>query len=459
MSARIRLGVIAALALLAFPATTHAQGIYLPGGGAPHATMGGASTATPIDAIGSLYWNPAAIGRLGRSEVGIGGGFLFPIIDLDARGPGGRAGRTRSDSGTGLASDLGIVYQPDDSRMTFGMGLFTLGGGGVNYPGDTGNPLLSGIGALGNVQGPIYANMTLMQLAPTAAMKVTDRLVVGFGPTVSVALAGFDPAYFSPPDDSNGDGVGTWATATHTRPYWGGGFRAGLVYSVTDRIDVGFGYTSPQWFETWQSHARTELGQPRTLNLNVTLPAIYSWGVGFRPTDRLLLAVDMRYIDYKNADLFGTPLVEGGLGWDSIFAVAVGSRYQLTDRVALSAGYVYNDNPIPSIGTLFNVQAPAITQHTVSVGSTLNLTDAMALSLGYSYGFQNSLTGPVREARGVGVQFDTQVHTLLFGIQIKFGACGKKLACPTPCDYAAATATAPVEPARPATLPGPPAGG
>ena len=39
--------------------------------------------------------------------------------------------------------------------------------------------------------------------------------------------------------------------------------RAGFVYSVTDRLDVGFGYTSPQWFETWKFHARNEIGLPR----------------------------------------------------------------------------------------------------------------------------------------------------------------------------------------------------
>src|SRR5262249_821764 len=152
-------------------------------------------------------------------------------------------------------------------------------------------------------------------------------------------------------------------TGTHSRPFWGGGFRAGLVYSLTDRLDVGFGYTSKQWYETWKFYARDELGLPRTLTLNVTLPAIYSWGVAYRPTDRLLLATDLRYIDYKNSELFGTRVVDGGLGWRSVFAAAVGGRYQVTDRAALSAGYVYNDNPIPSTGTLFNIQAPAITRH------------------------------------------------------------------------------------------------
>jgi long-chain fatty acid transport protein len=436
MRSGIRLGAVTALALLVLPATVRAQGLYLPGGGAAHLSMGGASTAMPVDAIGALYWNPAAIGRLGRSEVAIGGAFLFPDVHVDATAPGplGRSGRTRSDSGVGIASSLGVVYQPEEGPLTYGLGLATLAGSGVNYPGDTGNPILSGVGPLGNVQGPIASSLTLVQMTPTAAYKVTDRLVVGAGPTIDVAVTSFDPAYFGAPDDANGDGIGTFPTGSHARPFWGGGFRAGLVYSVSDRLDVGFGYTSPQWFETWKYYARNELGRPRTLTLNASLPAIYSWGVGYRPTDRLQLAVDLRYFAYESTELFGTPIREGGLGWQSVFAAALGGRYQVTDRAAVSAGYVYNDNPIPDVGTLFNLQAPAITQHTIAVGATVNLTDSLSASLGYAYGFENSLTGPVREATGAGVKFDTSAQLLTFTMQFRFGACGCGRQPVTPAD-------------------------
>jgi hypothetical protein len=55
-------------------------------------------------------------------------------------------------------------------------------------------------------------------------------------------------------------------------------------------------------------------------------------------------------------------------GGDSVFAVALGAQYELTDRVALRMGYLANENPIPDIATLFNVQLPTINQHQISVG-------------------------------------------------------------------------------------------
>lgn len=431
MRANLRGAALSALALLGLPASMQAQGIYLPGGGAAHLSMGGTSTAKPVDAIGANYWNPAAIGRLGRSEVAVGGAFLFPLTDLESTAINGATGQTRSDSGVGLTSNLGIVIQPQESPFTFGMGLNMIGAGGVNYPGDVNNPILSGIGPLGNVQGPIFASMTLMQVTPSAAFKITDRLIVGAGPVVDIALASFDPAYFGAPDDASGDGIGAFPTGTHSRPFWGGGVRGGLVYSVTDRVDVGFSYSSPQWYESWIFHARNEIGVPKTLTLDVTLPAIYSWGVAFQATDKLLLSTDLRYLDYANSDLFGTAIVDGGLGWRSIFAAATGARYQLTDSLALSAGYVYNDNPIREVGTLFNIQAPVITQHTVTAGTTFNVSDAIAISAGYAYAFPSSLSGPVREAARTGVSFETQAHLLTFTMQFKFGA--------TPCCKPAAT--------------------
>ena len=80
--------VAALVAALALPAIAHAQpGLYLPGNGAVQGGMAGVSTATPLDAIGALYWNPAAIGRLGHNEVSIGGAFIYPDISVSSSVP------------------------------------------------------------------------------------------------------------------------------------------------------------------------------------------------------------------------------------------------------------------------------------------------------------------------------------------------------------------------------------
>ena len=57
---------------------------------------------------------------------------------------------------------------------------------------------------------------------------MTERLSVGAGPTLDLATLRFDPAVVAPPDDANGDGFASYASATHTRAVWGAGFQVGV---------------------------------------------------------------------------------------------------------------------------------------------------------------------------------------------------------------------------------------
>src|SRR3954469_22056212 len=60
--------------------TARAQyGVYLNGAGAASRSMGGASTAAPLSAAGALYWNPASLSGLDRSELEIAPELLFVV--------------------------------------------------------------------------------------------------------------------------------------------------------------------------------------------------------------------------------------------------------------------------------------------------------------------------------------------------------------------------------------------
>src|SRR5271170_3614575 len=95
-----------ALALCVAPARAQI-GVLLTGAGPVNRSMGGASTAAPLDASGALYWNPATISGLKGSEVGFGLEFLYPHAQLSSSvpansfGPGipstGLAGSDHSD--------------------------------------------------------------------------------------------------------------------------------------------------------------------------------------------------------------------------------------------------------------------------------------------------------------------------------------------------------------------------
>lgn len=455
-----RFGVLlAGLLPLLLPAAGRAQGLIVGGSGAMHRSMAGASTAYGVDALGAQYWNPAVITTLPGSEVVIGGEFLLAdthvgsAINANAFGPGNPAttlaGYTRSDSGLGVLSGVAFVYKPDDSPISFGMMTATIAGGGVNFPGDPANPVLAPRGPFNNViLGPQAASMTVISLMPTAAIQLTDRLAVGFTPMLDVSVVSFDPAFFGPLTDANGDGFRSFPTGSHTRPFWGAGFRVGATYQVIDGVHLGASYTSPQWFETWRFNASDELGNPIRFQTRATLPQILSAGVSFTGVEGLVLSADVRWFDYATSNLFGNSVRQGGAGWDSIWAVALGGKYQLTERLSCQLGYLYNQNPVPADLALFNTMLPAVTEHTISAGTYLQATESIGLSLAYIHGFKNSVTGSVLQLNRTTVTLDTEYDSLAFGMHIKFGG---KAPEPRPIPTAATIPTVP--PACPAPCP------
>src|SRR5438270_10990732 len=103
--------VLAVSAWLGAVAPAHAQhGIMLSGGGPVQRSMGGVGTATALDSLGGLFWNPAALSALPKNEMTFGAEFLVPHANLSssvqANNFGPRvppvplAGSTNSDSGS-----------------------------------------------------------------------------------------------------------------------------------------------------------------------------------------------------------------------------------------------------------------------------------------------------------------------------------------------------------------------
>lgn len=97
------------------------------------------------------------------------------------------------------------------------------------------------------------------------------------------------------------------------------------------------------------------------------------------------------------------------------------AQYQLTDKLTLRGGYLYNTNPIRHVTTLFNLQAPAIITNTLTLGLSYQLTENIDLSAAWMHGFRNSISGNIVQQRLANVGFDAQLDTLLFGVNIKFG--------------------------------------
>jgi long-chain fatty acid transport protein len=413
----------------------HAQyGIVLSGAGPDNRAMGGASTAAPLDPSGALYWNPATISGLGDSQVGVGLEALYPHAKLSSSvgansfgagiPPVPLAGTDRSDSGIMALPTVGLVYQPEGSAWTYGFGMFSAGGFAVNYPASTTNPILTPQPPNGLGLGPLSAELQVFQLVPTVSYRLTDQLSVGFAPTLSLATLSLDPAVLTAPDSN-----GAYPEATHGRVFAGGGFQAGIFWVTDCNWNLGASIKSPQWFETFQYEAVNQFGQPRNVDLRFDYPLIASVGTAYTGFERWTLAADFHFIDYQNTPGFDqsgfdrTGAVRG-LGWDNVYAVALGAQYEVTSSLALRAGYTYNTDPIDSANATFNVASPLILEHTLYLGASYKITETFKVSVAYAHAFENSIGGPIVSPLGAipgsSVQDTVSADTFVIGATFKF---------------------------------------
>jgi long-chain fatty acid transport protein len=403
------------LLMLAWSASVRAElGVVISGSGAVNLSMGGAATAAPLSAGGALYWNPATMVALPHSELETGAALLTPHTTVSSFVPAGSVfpglppsiaavpaqtftGSDKGDNGAYPLPNIAGVYKPSDD-WAFGIGLLPTGGFGTNYPGSTSNAVLSPRPPLGIAQGPVMGQFQLVDVIAATAVRVTDKLSFGFAPILALSYLQEDPGIGVVPDFVNG--IATYPSLTHTHIAFGAGFQVGAYWEAPEGWRFGLSYKSTQWMQDFKYESADPLGQPRHDRIRADFPSVASLGVGYAGLERWVLTGDLRYIDYKNTvgfsqSGFGSNLAVRGLGWRSIFAIALGAQFQATDCVSLRLGYSYNQEPVPDQQAFVNIASETIEQHTLYAGASYNVTENLVLSATYMHVFGNSIQGPV----------------------------------------------------------------
>lgn len=399
------------LTVIGFADVASAQfGAQMSSVGAINRSMGGASTAAPLDTLGAFLWNPATISALPNSadmsvELLMPHSKLSSSVAPNAFGPGtppiGFSGSDNSNSGVFPLPDLGIVYQPgswlpfglEEMPISLGLGVLTSGGFGSNFPGSNTNPILTAPAPHGMGVGPIFAQYVMTQIVPTVSIQTTDRLSFGFSPIIDLANLSVDPGILATP---NANGYPPLNNGTYQ---WGAGFQAGAFYKTDNYWQFGASFKSPQWFNEFQFNSRDQNGGQQSVKVPVNAPMILSIGSAYAGYERVLLALDLRYLDYHNTQPFSSSGISStgavnGVGWNNIFALSTGAQYELTNAVSVRAGYSFNTNPISNSNTFFNAATPLDITQGIYCGGSWSLTERFKVSLAYMHLFANTISGP-----------------------------------------------------------------
>ncbi|MBX7165632.1 MAG: outer membrane protein transport protein [Pirellulales bacterium] len=321
MDAIRRLGLLVLVAWLALAASRQARaqsfGIELhntlmPASGG----MAGASLSRPQDVQSAINGNPATLTQFRGTQFGMGGAWAEPTYNITQLAPLPLVGvspysdRSGTPGGTvpniGVTQDLSALGLP----ATFGMGLMTSAGAGVDF---RGVPASNGTSA----------QYLALDVVTGMGIDVTQRLSLGAGLTLG-------NSFLDGPFTDTGGMV----------PAYGLRGTLGANYAVSEFTTAGAYWQTDKHF-TFDDAASVGAPFNRTFDVEFEHPENFGLGLANNSlaSGRLLLAVDVLYKLYGEADFLDRL-------YDNQWVYQFGMQYSATKRLRLRTGYAYNENPM-----------------------------------------------------------------------------------------------------------------
>jgi len=372
------------ISLLVIPVVYGTNGDNLIGVGPVSRSLGGTGIAAPQESVTAIFQNPAALGACpcGQKSESVFGGTLFdPSVHAKITTPWGvYEGDSKHEPF--VIPAVGVTMALDE-KTRFGVGAYGVSGMGVDYRGNQWD--MDGNAANG-FEGDIYTKIEIMKFAGMLSYQVLEDLAIG---------ASANMAY---------NNLDLGAGGTHDYSFGG---QLGVLYSL-GMVDLGASYTLPQE----SSHARvanfdSSMGSTSLDTLKLESPAMYGVGIAVKPTEKWMLELDTKYLDWENATGYKD------FDWESQWAFAVGAQYMPVSKVALRIGYNYAKNPVkehngwnpagmseiqgtavPTMGfeMMRVVGLPAIVENHLTLGIGYLIAEDVMLNLGYIHAFEDSIT-------------------------------------------------------------------
>ena len=325
-----------------------------------------------VDRPSAVFYNPAGMNQLEGNSMSTGGSLIVPRTTYNSFDTGHE---TEMNHHTYFAPDFFITHKISD-KLAAGFGFFCLFGLTTDWP--------------ENWEGRFIATYTKLKtyfLNPAISWQVHPRLslAVGFDYVFSnvemkrainlseeIGIPGLPEGR----SRVKGDGEGQ-------------GFNLGLLYHITEDIDLGISYRS-RIDINYNGDARfnipaTGIGaiDPLLANTfqngdvfidNIDLPSILAVGLSTTMIKNWTFEFDFYWInwstfnkisaDFKNPD---TPDVIIPRDWHDSLFYSLGAKYQLNKSIVLRGGYMFRNTPIPS--KTFDPILPDADNHIVTIGA------------------------------------------------------------------------------------------
>ena len=380
------------------------EGYFQTGYGAIQKAEAGAGVANPEDAM-TLSVNPAGLVSVGN-QFNMAFTLFSPRRDVTVGGLGFLpAGKTTSGSDYFLMPNMAYSRQID-AQSAWGVAIF--GNGGMNTDwAAVANPACGGGSGL-FCGGRAGVNLEQMFITVGYARRMGD-LSIGIAPIFAtqkfraVGLGAFAPFSLDAAHLTNTDDA---------RNY-GGGARAGLIWSLQPGLRFGLTGQTPIWSTKFDKYAGLFADGG-----SFDIPGSVSAGLAWDATKDLTLMLDWRHIFYSQVGAVGnsssnlfkcspaTPQYclggskGAGFGWADVDAVSIAAAWKATTDLTLRAGWSHNTNPISSGDVMMNILAPGVVTDHFAAGASYKVTANSGIEIALGWVPRHSVTGVTPPAFG-----------------------------------------------------------
>jgi long-chain fatty acid transport protein len=335
----------------------------------------------------SVYYNPAGMNQIKRSEISVGTTFLAPRVSYQPSS--GDAVQMRPNN---FLIPHVYAVTPLNEKLAFGLGATSYFGLTTEWAEDS--PLRY------NATKSEIVNQDIML---SASYQATDQWSFAVSADNDDSRASKNKKLLQ-----TGGPDGNFQLKAKDNAW---GYRLASMYKVTDKQQIGLMYRSRI------SHKYEGKGYLDNLNNNgnfyqtifggtayettllekLTLPQSVVVGYSFKPLSKWTFNIDVEWMDWSSIkkeavvwkdETDPTRLAVLNTGnpaprdWHSVWSQSVGAEYAATDHLRLRGGYYHHQSPIPQ--DTWDPNLPDSNSHGITTGFGYDITSSLTVDMAYS---------------------------------------------------------------------------